>query len=239
MESIFLAIGAAAGLVAFMRDRRQVKALEDKILEIRAALAAAFPYRLPKRDDFELTWLLQQNIGPRAALLLERGMTVLGELVMQVPGHPPMAVMRAFTDESGAIAYLTIYPPQIEPSLLFETYTTDAEYITHVGNPVRASAPFSHQQTLPITLSIQELLDRHRAFARSGNELPITNIYELLRELERNHAMIMRWRDSLSPEDLLELDLRTLLGEQYELHGARWKRRLAMRMPKATLRRKR
>jgi hypothetical protein len=237
MESVFLAAAAAAGLVAFVRDRRQVRILEDKILEIRAALAAAFPYRLPKRDDFELVRLLE-NIARGAALLRESGMTALGELVMQVPGHPPMAVMRAFADEAGTVAYLTIYPPLLEPSLLFETYTSDAEYVTHVGNPIRASAPFSHQQALPLTMSIQEMLDRHRGFARTGNELRITTIDELLRELERNHAMIMRWRDSLSPEDLLELDLRTLLGEQYAIHGARWKRRLAMRLPRATLRRR-
>ena len=128
---------------------------------------------------------------------------------------------------------------------MLESYAKDAEYIPHVGNPVRTRAPFSHHQTVPRELPMHEILARHRAFVHvshtpaRGALAPIASLDELMHELRANHAMIMRWRDSLSPEDLLELDLRTLLGEQYAIHGARWKRRLAMRMPKATLRKKR
>ena len=55
-----------------------------------------------------------------------------------------------------------------------------------------------------------------------------------MRELRRNHAMFTRWRESMSPDDLLEADLRTVLGTSYSIHGARWKRRLALRLPQAT-----
>jgi hypothetical protein len=233
---VFLSCGAVAGLVAFVRDRKRMDELEDKIREIRAVLAADFPYRLPARADAELVELL----GASHMLLAFDGLTPIGDLIMEVPGGRPISVMRAFVDLEGTtIAYLSAYPqhPKNDTYLLLESYAPDAEYVTHVDNPVRASAPFSHQQSLSTPL-IRELLAKHRAFTR-GTLARITSLDDLMRELRANHAMFVRWRETLSPEELLEVDLKTVLGDQFRIHGPGWKRRLALRLPKATLRKKR
>ncbi len=157
---------------------------------------------------------------------------------MQVPGGNPISIMRAFvTPDHATVLYVSVYPAN--PGLvniLLESYATGAEYITHVGNPVRASAPFSHHQSLPATMPYRDVLERHRVFANAA-DIRITSLDELVRELRRNHAMFTRWRESLSPDELLEADLRTVLGAAYPIHGARWKRRRALRLPQATLRR--
>jgi hypothetical protein len=238
MELIVLAsCGAVAGLVAFVRDRKRMAELEDKIREIRAALAAHFPYRLPGKADADLVALLG-NVHVNA--LAQDGFTLLGDLIMEVPGRQPMSIMRAFADAYGTtVVYVSAYPQY--PGLtymLLESYTADAEYITHVGNPVRASAPFSHQQSVQGPLSIHQIHALHRTILR-GTPMVIASLDDLVRALRANHAMFVAWRDSLSPEDLLEIDLKTVLGDQYPILGPGWKRRLALRLPAATLRKKR
>ena len=238
MELIVLAsCGAVAGLVAFVRDRKRMTELEDKIREIRAALAAHFPYRLPLRADTDLVALLA-NVHVNA--MMHDGFTLLGDLIMEVPGRTPMSIMRAFVDAYGTtVVYVSAYPqhPGITYMLL-ESYTADAEYITHVGNPVRASAPFSHQQSVQGPLPIRQIHALHRTFIK-GTPAVIASMDDLVRELRANHAMFVRWREALAPEELLEIDLKTVLGDQYAILGPGWKRRLALRLPAATLRKKR
>jgi hypothetical protein len=240
---VFLSCGAVAGLVVLARDRKRMAALEDKIREIRAVLASDFPYRLPARADADLVALLAPIDMSSAA---QDGMTPLGDLILEAPGRHPMSIMRAFTDAGTTVLYVSAYPQQPNKLyLLLESYARDAEYITHVGIPVRARAPFSHHQTVSRDLPLHEILVRHRSFAVAshiatrGALARITSLDDLVRELRANHAMFVRWRETLSPEDLLEVDLKTVLGEQYRIHGPGWKRRLALRLPAATLRKKR
>ncbi|MBA3501314.1 MAG: hypothetical protein M4D80_20845 [Myxococcota bacterium] len=240
---VFLSCGAVAGLVAFVRDRKRTDELEDKIREIRAVLAAAFPYRLPTHADADLVALLAPIDMSSAA---QDGMTPLGDLILEAPGRQPMSIMRAFTDAGTTVLYVSAYPQHPgKLYLLLESYARDAEYITHVGNPVRAQAPFSHHQTVSRDLPLREILARHREFVRASHLIargalaPTASLDELMRELRANHALFVRWRESLSPEELLEVDLKTVLGEQYAVHGPGWKRRLALRLPQATLRKKR
>jgi hypothetical protein len=234
---VFLSCGAAAGLVALVRDRKQMAALEDKIRDIRAVLSAHFPYRLPTKADADLVALLA-NVHANA--LAQDGFTLLGDLVMEVPGKQPISIFRAFIDAYGTtVVYITAYPQNPGVTyLLLESYTADAEYITHVGNPVRASAPFSHQQTVQGPLPIRQIHALHRAFL-GGTPVAIASLDDLVRELRANHALFVRWREQLSPEELLDNDLKTVLGEQYRVFGPGWKRRLALRLPEATLRKKR
>ena len=234
---VLLSCGAVAGLVGLVRDRKRMAELEENIREIRAALSADFPYRTPGRADADLVARLAAiNMNAMA----QDGLTALGDLVMEVPGRQPMSIMRAFSDPAGTtIIYISAYPQS--PGVLYmllESYTPDAEYITHVGNPVRASAPFSHQQSVQGPLPIREIITRHRAFTPDKLAI-IESLDDLVRALRSNHALFVRWRETLSPEELLEIDLKTVLGEQYAIHGPGWKRRLALRLPAATLRKKR
>lgn len=238
MELIVLAsCGAVAGLVAFVRDRKRMADLEDKIREIRAALAAHFPYRLPTKADADLVALLK-NVHANA--MAQDGFTLLGDLIMQVAGGQPISIMRAFVDAYGTtIVYVSAYPQHPGVTyVLLESYTADAEYITHVGNPVRASAPFSHQQSVQGPLHIRQIHALHRGFL-GGTLAVIASLDDLLRALRANHALFVSWRESLSPDELLEIDLKTVLGDQYPILGPGWKRRLALRLPAATLRKKR
>lgn len=233
---VFLALSAVAALTAFVRDRRKLDRLEQRIREIRTVLAADFPYRVPARDDAELCRLLDDAVRSNAPFL-SLGLTQLGDLVFAAPDGPPIGIMRAFVDaDRTTIAYVTLYPALKSVSLLLESYATDGEYVTHVGNPVRASAPFSRQQTVAATTSYGLIFTAHRSFAKAA-DIRITTLDELIRELRRNHTMFKKWRESMSPDDLLEADLRNAFGDAYEVHGARWKRRLALRLPQATLRR--
>ena len=239
MVELVLAFGCAtAGVAAFVRDRRDLNRLEDKIREIRTVLAADFPYRVPGRGDEAWQEYLQKMIDHHKPFA-DCDLRMLGDLVMEMPNGHPISMMRVLVSaDSKTVVYITVYNQSDfqYASALLESYATEAEYITHVDNPVRASAPFSHQQTLASTLPHREIVARHAAFAKTA-DIRITSLDELLRELRRNHAMFKRWRESLSPDDLLEADLRTVLGAAYPIHGARWKRRLALRLPQATLRR--
>ena len=234
---VFFGLAAIAAMTAFVRDRRRVRELEDKIRDLRSILAGNFPYRLPEPRDADLLRKLEMIVRANAPLS-DAGLTSLGNLVMEVPGSEPIAMLHALVNaEHKTVVYITWYPASPHyASMLLESYATDAEYITHVNNPVRTSAPFSHQQSLPSSLPMRELLARHAAFAKAA-DIRIANLEELVRELRRNHALFMRWRETKAPDELLEIDLRTLFGEAYEIHGARWKRRLALRLPQATLRR--
>ena len=238
MEWLVIAsCGAVVAMLTLLHDRKEIAALEDKIREIRVALAAHFPYRLPTKADADLVAMLG---NAHVNALAQDGFTLLGDLIMEVPSRPPISIMRAFVDAYGTtVVYISAYPR--EPGvtyMLLESYTADAEYITHVGNPVRASAPFSHQQSVQGPLSIHQIHALHRTFL-GGTPIVIASLDDLVRALRANHALFVAWRESLSPEDLLEIDLKTVLGAQYAIHGASWKRRLALRLPAATLRKKR
>ena len=111
---------------------------------------------------------------------------------------------------------------------------------TRRGRQARlAEPPFVRRQTLAADVPHAQLVAEHRAFVGDNATLhSIATPVELIAELLRMRSRIVEWRNAQPPDELLDADLRNVLGDVYERSGKIWARRLRDRLPEATLRRR-
>jgi hypothetical protein len=168
------------------------------------------------------------------------GFAVLGDIVGEVRGRP-VAIVRAFCHGSQttcALASLSL-TPQGRWRMSLCSYSDDQMFSTDRGQrPHLAPSPGVYRQTLAPLLPFAQVVDRHRTFATGSSLVRIASQAALIMELQRWHAKSVRWREAQAPAELLEADLKNVLGDAvFARFGKSWVRRLRGRLPEATLRR--
>lgn len=244
-SAVWLVVVGVLPIWSLWRWRRRTTRQERAIRELRAFLSGSielWPDPAPAagvRGQFE-------RVAADIAGLQARGFVSLGEIAV-IFQDKAVQVMRTFVDEAGTtFAYFVVsldrYAP---PMFIFECYSDDAEWSTLRAarrGPHSADAPFVHAQALPRSLGLDELLAKHRDFtgrdADDASLLRCTTAAALCRLLTRNHDRAARWRAAQPSDDLLQADLRGILGDSYERAGAWWTERLTAPLPSARLRRR-
>ncbi len=210
---------------------------ERALREAREDMTGDNPFRAPGDADGELVALLVASAGDQRALV-EHGFKPLGDMVVQIAERPATAALRAFVDEAGttcAVVGVTRRAPEIA-TLTFSSYAGDEVFATRRGKQRSlAEPPTMHRQALD--LPPDQLLARHRTFARLDGAARIATRDELIAQLAKARANAARWRDVQPPDELLDADLRAVLGDLYPKVGKAWARRLRGKLPQATLRR--
>ena len=119
-----------------------------------------------------------------------------------------------------------------------ETYTPN-EWLSTVPwrRDLIALPPFCRRNHPPPRLSMDELLRHHRSFtSRDRNPETfhkLSNANEIAEQLQHTHDLILQWRRSMTPEELLERDLQVWLGKRYAKDAARWRKSLGAQVPAA------
>ncbi len=217
----------------FLQRHKRAEAFERAMREAREDINGPCPYRLPSAEDRELLARL-----PDDRELVAAGFTPLGELVVQYADKPAGAAARAYVDAAGttlAMWMVTRKSPVGIPRLA--SYAGDRIFSTgRLPYGALAEPPFVTRQMLDAKQSIADMAARHRTLAGDQPLDRIASLDELLARLATNHDRIVAWRAAQAPDELLDLDLKSALGDAYARHGKPWARRLRGKLPEATLR---
>ncbi len=96
-----------------------------------------------------------------------------------------------------------------------------------------SSPPFVDMQTVPMSASLADTLARHRKRAQLDDPerafIPVRTFEQLTAELDRMRGKAIAWRKAQPVDELLDADLRSLLGAQYDKLSGPIRRRLVAR----------
>ena len=96
---------------------------------------------------------------------------------------------------------------------------------------------FVHLETVAGDVAMTALVAAHGTLVSAATLVGIATVGELVAAIGESRAKRVSWREALPPDELLDADLRAILGDQYTTLGKIWARRLRGRLPVATARR--
>lgn len=236
-------IGAAVGAwwIGYLPYRwyRNVRTATAQLQTLRASLIGDVEYRPPGPGDGALVARLAV-VGTATDEATRLGATVLGDLVAQMPGQAPLGIMRCFVcDDRTTLGLLGLATRRGLPIVVGElrSHADDAAYVTRRTSTANdlARAPFHHGQTVDPALPLARALERHREFATDGPFRRVETLDEFVGELMRWRARAVAWRLAQNSDELLEWDLRGLLGRSYPWYARALRRNLKLRVPEARI----
>ncbi len=141
------------------------------------------------------------------------------------PPHRPSAVLRGPAEPDLAIGQHRIVVVLMSHELASQTITSRQPAASLLSRP-----PFVDMQTLPLTTSLTETVAKHRKRAQLDDAergfIPVRTFDQLATELDRMRSKVIAWRKAQPADELLEADLRSLLGSQYGKLAGPLRRRL-------------
>jgi hypothetical protein len=221
---------------AYWRYQQQSAHLERILRDARDDATSPVAPRLASDDDRQLIALLEPAKADQAALE-SCGFTKVADAVIAVAQG--LCVVRQLVDASGSTS-ARIFARARSTAVILCSSTQDQMFSTTRGGRFLTDPPFVHRQTLAADLSHGELVRRHRAFAKLdevGRTFDrVTTAKDVLEQLASSRTRVAEWRAAQPPDELLDADLREILGEQYGKLGKIWARRLRDELPRATVR---
>ena len=231
-----LASGVAAAGLAWMRTRTRIARLETKIRALReladrpSQLRRLTPEEEPLRASLDGAAEVTEQL--RAA-----GFEVLGELV---DGAGQGAVARWLVDDARTtFLWLGVVRGRRgRVVVMMGSHRADGATFTRWGlGPLAqvATPPMVQFQVLPTAIPIADAVARHRAFAGIADRehVKIESLDDVMRERARMRELSIAWRATIPPTELIDLDLRSILGKHYDALGRHLARRLEPRIPQA------
>lgn len=220
-----------ATLFAFagLRQRKHIARLAVLIRDARTLALTDIDY-----EPVDARWMPYLD-----GLDVPSGMTALGDFVEHPVGRSASGALRAFVDPDGTtFGWLAKAAEGRGPvvAILMST-TPDDVYVTR-HTPARggqlSAAPWAHTDDAPYALGLASAVARHRARVAAAKGLTAVHTLEDMQaELRRVRAKTIAWRQSMTPETLLDRDLRSILGAKYDALGPRLAAKLAPEVPQA------
>lgn len=213
------------------RFQRDMKAYREELLEDRVV-------RVATAADAELVEMIDVATAERAEIE-SNGFTRLGDIVEDIPDLRPTAIVRVFVDSAGTtIAALSVRvhaPRQFQSWLI--SFHGEEQYATRRLERTLAQPPNMHAQTLATDTPYRTMVEKHRELAKFDGALRVRSIEDVAAAIGRMRAHLVRWRAAQPPDELLDADLRGVLGERYDSTGKFWARQLREELPGARLHR--
>jgi len=223
---------------ALFNRRAKLERIERALRQARENAHGPSPWRVATERDRELVALLA------AALTDERslealGFQRLGDLVGELPGQPATLAMRVLVKDATVAGVMVTRSAPSTVRISLSSYGADRQRTTSRGGDGRSLAmpPWIRLVHMNAGASVADLLSEHTAFA-PADERVFATLDDSLAHIATQRERVQHWRDAQPPDELLEADLRGLLGAQYERAGAYWTRKLRAKLPDATLRRR-
>lgn len=219
----------AIGLLYVLRTRKQLELLALQIRELRQHALHRISYS-PAGGE------LAEDLAAATAEANDLGFTILGDYIEESPVRTTPTPMRWFVDARGTTfgwmapfevrGERTIVLVLMSHELATQTITSRAPAASSLTRP-----PFVAIHHVPTTASFADTVTKHRQFARLDDDtrgfVPVHTFDQLRHELERMRAKAIAWRETQPSDELLEADLRSLLGKQYGKLAGAMRRRLA------------
>jgi hypothetical protein len=197
------------------------------------------------RDQRALT-LLPINYEPVDArwapyldgLDVPAGMVALGDFVEVPEGRSASGAMRGIADRDGTtFGWLAKAGPGGMVVMLLVSASETDSYVT-VMSPasagMAASPPFVHRDRLSPLIGPGAVIARHKDRIKDVTGLvTVATLGDLQAQLRRLRTRTMEWRTAQAPAALLDADLRSILGGQYDSLGPKLAAKLALEIPQA------
>jgi hypothetical protein len=226
---VMAAVVAIVQLGAHFRMKQRIASLEAAVRKLRALALSPIQYT---RDD-----------GAAAALedlddsLVASHLTKLGDAR---EGRQGLA-MRWFVDANKTtFGWVGIAPSAVGPVRIGMVMTCNAQrFVMTASSPRPAPAlsrpPFSDREVLVGPLDLGAVLAAHYK-RRPDDPDRIETLEEAFTAVERVRARTAQWRENQPQAQLLDDDLKAVLGRHYERLGPILRKRLAISVPQARVR---
>ena len=227
---LILLIGVAA--VFILRLRARLASLAEQIRQLRANALEPVSYRPAPAGA------LGESVAKATAEAERLGFTMLGDYLEDSSLDATGRAMRWFVDPTGTtFGWLAPFAAlgQQHIVVVLMSHELAAQTITSRQPPASllSRPPFVDLTTLPMTSSLTEVVAKHRKRAQLDDEerafIPVRAFDQLTAELDRMRDNVIAWRKAQPADELLDADLRSLLGAQYGKLAGAMRRRLAAR----------
>jgi hypothetical protein len=230
LGDVVVLVAIAIAVIMILRARRQIAVLALQIKALREHAIKPVTYRpvgIPELAD-DLDAITRE--AERA------GFTMLGDYVEESPVREAGMPMRWFTDARGT-TFGWMAPFEVggtrEIVVVLMSHELSSQTIT--SRAPKASAltkpPWVQVQHVELSTSFTETVAKHRELAGLDEDtrgfVPVKTFEQLSHELERMRGKVIAWREGQKADELLDADLRSLLGAQYRRLGKAMRRRLA------------
>ena len=218
----------AVGVLYFLRTRRQLELLALQIRELREHALHPLTYS-PAGTE------LEDELMATTAEATKLGFTILGDYIEESPVRTTPTPMRWFVDARGTtFGWMAPFVVRDEKlivvvlmshELATQTITSRAPAASSLSRP-----PFVTVHHVPVKASFSETVAKHREYAKLDDDtrgfVPVRTFEQLRHELDRMRSKAIAWRENQPSDQLLETDLRSLLGKQYDKLARAMRRRL-------------
>jgi hypothetical protein len=230
MGAILFGFALAAIVARFVRWRRTLARLERHLRQLRDLVMRPMQYRRIDEQGADVAELDQLNDVLRANEL-----TVLGDAFEVLAGK---RATRWFVDPAGTtfgwLGFVTTRAG-MRPIVALISHGAERAVFTlcsPVGAPGLAQPPFVDRVVVAGPLKLGDALTRHRGRVPVDAQSAAT-LDDATAAVQRLRAQTITWRDAQAPTELLDQDLRALLGKHYPRLGPAMTRRLAPEIPVA------
>jgi hypothetical protein len=229
--ALAIAVIAAARYVQF---RRTLDRLEEKIRKLRELAATPVEYHPVTMPGIEHA-IAVADLSLVDRELADAGLAVLGDAMSSRDPQPTRWFADADGGAFGWAGVLRLRGHLLRVAMVVSRRGESWWFTRRAPSAVSLSrAPFVHPKLLSMHTSMTELVASHRAFAQGPGELArVTSLADAFRELQQMHDDNRAWRDRQPPAELLDHDLRAILGRHYVHLGARLAKRLEPELPVA------
>lgn len=228
---LILLLAIAIALIFVLRARRRLALLAAQIQDLREHAMKPITYR-PAGSDIDLGAELAATTREAEAA----GFTMLGDYIEESPLRDGGMPMRWFVDARGTtFGWMAPFEVAGKREIVIVLMSHELAAQTITSRAPRASAltrpPFVRVQHVDLTASFADVVAKHREAADLDDDtrgfVPVRTFEQVSHELERMRGKVIAWREQQPPNELLDADLRSLLGPQYARLGDAMRRRLA------------
>ena len=223
---------AVLALVFVVRVRARLAVLAEQIRQLRTNAHEPINYSPAPAG------VLDKTLGALTAEVEKLGFRVLGDYVENSTIDKGTRVMRWIVDGANTtFGWLAPFEVDGQRHLLavLMSHELDQQTITarQPASSMLSRPPFVDVLAVPVTTSMTETYARHRKRAQLDDPerafIPVRAFAEVEHELARMRDKVSAWRRAQPADDLLEADLKALLGAQYTKLAGPLRRRLATR----------
>ena len=227
---IVLLVAIAMGVIFVLRARRQLDELATQIRALREHAVKPITYRPVGSVD------LADELDGLTREAEKAGFTMLGDYLEESAARESGMPMRWFVDARGTVfGWMAPFEVAGKRQLVVVLMSHQLASQTVTSRAPKASAlsrpPFVQVQHVELGTSFKETVAKHRELAKLDDEtrgfVPVKTFEQLATELGRMRDKVIQWREGQPKDELLDADLRSLLGGQYKRIGWAMRRRLA------------
>lgn len=227
--TVLLLCALAFAIIFILRLRQKLTLLAEQVRGLRARALERITYRPAGKDA--LATILDEATAEAESL----GLSMLGDYIEEASVVSLERAIRWFVDGDGT-TFGWMAPFEVDGQkyilIVLMSHELDAQTIT-ARQPLGSTLsrpPFVTLSHLPPATSFQQTLAKHRTKAGLGESgrawIPVKTFEQVEHELDRMRDKVIAWRNAQPEDELLDADLRSLLGPQYAKLAPAVKRRL-------------